>query len=200
LTRLKQNTLVAAYQETFERLSHQVDGLPGNFLIGCFIAGLRDKIRLDVKIKQPHTLANTIRVARLIEEKNQLKKRGPLPIQSVPNLVPTSVIAKTSPNPTAGVLGPPHGLRINISPSAPPASFCRITNQEARERRETSLCYYCDEKFIPGHRCQHPQLFMIWDSPNICSEDTMNGQLEPVENEWRFTRTYPSSILVDKDS
>jgi len=81
--------------------------LLGNFLIGCFIAGLRDEIRLDIKIKQPRTLANTIGVARLIEERNQLKKRGPLSIQSVPNPVPTSVIAKTSPNPTAGVLGPP---------------------------------------------------------------------------------------------
>ena len=100
-------------------------------MIRCFIAGLQDEIRLDVKIKQPHTLADTIGMARLIEERNQLKKRGPLPIQSVPNPVPTSVIAKTSPNPTAGVLGPPHGLRINTSPSAPPASFCRITNQEA---------------------------------------------------------------------
>jgi hypothetical protein len=40
-----------------------VDGLPENFLIGCFIAGLRDEIRLDVKIKQPHSLADTIGVA-----------------------------------------------------------------------------------------------------------------------------------------
>jgi len=124
--------------------------LLGNFLIRCFIAGLQDEIRLDVKIKQPHTLADTIGMARLIEERNQLKKRGPLPIQSIPNLVPTSVIAKTSPNPMAGVLGPPQGPRINTSPSAPPASFRRITNQEAREQREKGLCYYCDEKFIRG--------------------------------------------------
>ena len=61
-----------AYQEAFEKLSHQVDGLPENFLNGCFIAGLRDDIRLDVKIKQPSTLADTIGVARLIEEQHQL--------------------------------------------------------------------------------------------------------------------------------
>ncbi|KAL3623295.1 hypothetical protein CASFOL_032111 [Castilleja foliolosa] len=53
LSSLKQTTTVAAYQEAFERLSHQVDGLPKPFLIGCFIVGLRDDIRLDVKIKQP---------------------------------------------------------------------------------------------------------------------------------------------------
>jgi len=38
---------VSAYQEAFERLSHQVNGLLESFLIGCFIAE-----SLDVKIKQ----------------------------------------------------------------------------------------------------------------------------------------------------
>ena len=49
-----------------------MDNLLENFLIGCFITGLRDDIRIDVKIKQPVTLADTIGVARLIEECNQL--------------------------------------------------------------------------------------------------------------------------------
>jgi hypothetical protein len=180
LTRLKQNTTVAAYQEAFERLLSQVDGLPEKFLIGCFIAGLRGEIRLDVKIKQPHSLADVIGVARLIEERNQLQKRAPLPIRSVPPPIPASVLAKPSANPTAGVLGPAQGPRLPVSSNT---SFHRITNQEARERREKGLCYYCDERFVPGHRCQRPQLFMIWDSPNISSEDSVHDLLEPVEEE-----------------
>jgi hypothetical protein len=46
----------------------------------------------------------------------------------------------------------------------PTSNVGRISTQEARERREKGLCYYCDEKFIPGHRCQRPQLFMICDA------------------------------------
>ncbi|KAL5821361.1 hypothetical protein ACOSQ3_023243 [Xanthoceras sorbifolium] len=72
LTRLKQTSTVSADQETFKELSHRVDGLLENFLVGCFIAGLRDEIRLDVKIKQPRSLADAIGVARLIEESNGL--------------------------------------------------------------------------------------------------------------------------------
>ena len=72
LTRHRQTTTVKTYQEAFKRLSHKVDGLPKSFLIGCFVAGLRDNVRIDVKIKQPHTLANAIKVARLIEERNML--------------------------------------------------------------------------------------------------------------------------------
>jgi len=48
LSRLKQVTTVNAYQEAFEKLSHKVDELPETFLVGCFIAGLKDEIRLDV--------------------------------------------------------------------------------------------------------------------------------------------------------
>jgi hypothetical protein len=180
LTRLKQNTTVAAYQEAFERLLSQVDGLPEKFLIGCFIAGLRGEIRLDVKIKQPHSLADVIGVARLIEERNQLQKRAPLPIRSVPPPIPASVLAKPSANPTAGVLGPAQGPRLPVSSNT---SFHRITNQEARERREKGLCYYCDERFVPGHRCQRPQLFMISDSPITGSEDSVLDLLEPVEED-----------------
>lgn len=51
LTRLKQTTTVTNYQEAFEKLSHPVDGLPEPFLVWCFIAGLRNDIQLDVKIK-----------------------------------------------------------------------------------------------------------------------------------------------------
>ncbi|KAJ7015042.1 hypothetical protein NC653_004358 [Populus alba x Populus x berolinensis] len=116
LSRLRQTTTIAAYQEEFEKLSHQVDGLPETFLIGCFIAGLRDDIRLDVKIKHPTILFDTIGVVRLIEERNQLQKRVTHPYQ----IQPTATTAKTSMSNTV--------------------------------------------EFIPGHRCQRPQLFMICDT------------------------------------
>ncbi|KAL5757050.1 hypothetical protein ACOSQ2_021796 [Xanthoceras sorbifolium] len=117
LTRLKQTTTVTAYQETFEKLSHRVD------------------VCLDIKIKQPSTLADTIGVARLIEERNQLQKTPSQPFCSQPTLVAT----KGNPNPTAGLLGPP--------PNKTYPTFQQITSHEARARREKDLCYYCDEKY-----------------------------------------------------
>jgi hypothetical protein len=67
LARLKHTTTVVAYQEEFERLSHRVDGLPEPFLIGCFVGGLKDEIRLEVKLKTPHSLADAIGMARLVK-------------------------------------------------------------------------------------------------------------------------------------
>lgn len=30
-----------------------------------------------------------------------------------------------------------------------------------QERRENSLCYYCDEKFHTDHKCTRPKLFLL---------------------------------------
>ncbi|EEF39867.1 conserved hypothetical protein [Ricinus communis] len=152
LTRLRQTSTVAAYQKAFEKLYHQIDGLPEGFLVGCFIAGLRDEIRLDVKIKQPKTLADAIGVTRLVEERNRLQKKSPDPSR----FQPATTASKINSTSASGVLGPRPVQRGNPNANANPTTFRRITNQEVRERQEKGLCYYCDEKFTPGHRCQRP--------------------------------------------
>ena len=38
------------------------------------------------------------------------------------------------------------------------------------ERREKGLCYNCDEKFIPGHKCKSLTLFLV-DGNDYCDED-----------------------------
>jgi hypothetical protein len=149
---LKQTSTVAVYQEAFERLSHRVDGLPETFLIGCFIAGLRDEIRLDVKIKQPKTLADTIGVARLVEERNQLQRKP----FSNNRLLPVATFQKGHSNPSPGILGSSPNQQANIESSPSTTPFRIITNQEARERRGKGLSYYCDEKYSIGHRCKRP--------------------------------------------
>ena len=98
-------------------------------------------------------------VARLVEERNAiLKKSNPYP------RFPTTASPKT-----VGILGS-SPTTSNTRPAATnsnnlPFSFKKLTSQEARERREKGLCFYCDEKFMLGHRCQKTQLYMIEDVP-----------------------------------
>nr|GEY27471.1 Ty3/gypsy retrotransposon protein [Tanacetum cinerariifolium] len=69
-------TTVIAYQEAFERISHQIDGLPEVFLVGCFVGGLKEEIRLEVKLKKPRNLSEAIGMALLVEEKINLQRKG----------------------------------------------------------------------------------------------------------------------------
>ncbi|KAK9233017.1 hypothetical protein WN943_023266 [Citrus x changshan-huyou] len=60
LSQLRQQTSVIAYQEEFKKLSHLVDDLPEPFLAGSFVGGLKDEIRLEVKMQRPCSLSTAI--------------------------------------------------------------------------------------------------------------------------------------------
>ncbi|KAI9165525.1 hypothetical protein LWI28_015644 [Acer negundo] len=160
LSRLKQTTTVDAYQEAFEKLSHKIDDLPENFLVGNFVSGLKDDIRLDVRVKQPRTLSEAISVAHLIEERNLLQRR---PMASFRSPI-SAAVARSQPQQNTGLLGPPPTQVLNQVTGKYPTPIRRLTGPEARDRRERGLCFYCDEKYIPGHRCARPQLFMMVDT------------------------------------
>jgi hypothetical protein len=177
LSRLKQTTTVNAYQEAFEKLSHKVDDLPETFLVGCFIAGLKDEIRLDVRVKQPKTLSEYISVAHLIEERNQFQRK------TSNHFRPT-----TSPfhprqhqNSIVGLLGSSPSQRTSQTTNTFSGPIRRLTGHEARERREKGLCFYCDERYVPGHRCSKPQLFMMVDVQPNEEENEVDMDIELAE-------------------
>lgn len=151
LSRLKQTTTVMTYQEEFERLSHRVDDLPESFLIGCFVGGLKEMIRLEVKLKSPRSLSDAIGLARLVEEKLKMDHA----LESVDN--------PNSATPNSGLLGPTPTPRLALPA---PNSARRLTSAELRDRHTRGLCYYCDETYKPGHKCLKPQLMMIVDAHN----------------------------------
>ncbi|XP_076897827.1 uncharacterized protein LOC143551249 [Bidens hawaiensis] len=80
-SRLKQITTVAAYQEAFERISQRVDV----FLLGCFIGGLKDEIRLEVKI--PYLSAKPSPSAGLLGPgpTTKLSLPAPTPVRRISN-------------------------------------------------------------------------------------------------------------------
>lgn len=54
LSKLKQEGhTLEHYQEEFMLLLHQVQDLSEDFLVGCFISGLRDTIKYDIIAKTP---------------------------------------------------------------------------------------------------------------------------------------------------
>ncbi|VFQ68943.1 unnamed protein product [Cuscuta campestris] len=142
LHRLKLITTVEAYIEAFERLSHRVDNLLESFLLGCFSGGPKEEIRLEVKLKKPRTVADAMGLSRLVEEKLSLQRWVP------PSTRAASFNPPSKAQPTGGILGP-----------AP--SQCLALPAPSSVRREKGLCYYCDDLYSLGHKCNKPQLFMI---------------------------------------
>lgn len=109
-------------------------------------------------------------MARLIKENNILQRR---------NLNTSRIYAPhVHPNPAASnprLLGP-----SPLAQPAAPIARC-LSAQEARKQREKGLCFYCDDKFVPGHCCVRPQHFMIKDVFDLSTEE--NGQVNSEEKE-----------------
>ena len=139
LTKLKQTGSVREYQSQFERLLSRVDRLSPPQQVGCFTSGLKDNLRVDVQALKPTSLSAAVGLARLYEAKNQNQKKIFTPTD------PRKPITTTAPN---------------FSRTTPINTNSRRLNPtKIRERREKGLCFNCDEKFGPGHRCK--KLFFI---------------------------------------
>nr|GEV07196.1 hypothetical protein [Tanacetum cinerariifolium] len=131
----------------------------------CTSGGLKDEIRLVVKLKKPRRLVEAMGMARLVEEKNNLARKPFTPNCNVFN---------------PDILGPAPTTRLVLPASKP---IRRLSNNEARKRREKGLCYYCDDKYTPGHKCSKPQFCMIGDAEETENENPTNDALETQADE-----------------
>ncbi|XP_035543593.1 uncharacterized protein LOC118347680 [Juglans regia] len=158
LTRLRQVGSVEEYKAQFESLSNRLRGLSEQYKLSCFLSGLRDDIRLTVRMFNPHNLLLTYGLAKIQEEKTTLHKKF-IPRTSNHHHFE---LATLKINPTQ-----PDSQKHNPKAFVP---VHKISPAQMRERREKGLCYNCDSKWHPGHRCQSPKLYLIEE---MLEDDTL---------------------------
>jgi hypothetical protein len=64
----------------------------------------------------------------------------------------------------------PHPHPTNPSPPSPPLKIHKLTHVENGKHQLKGLCYNCDEKYFPGHKCKENKLFMAI-SKDISEDD-----------------------------
>jgi hypothetical protein len=62
---------------------------------------------------------------------------------------PASFVPQTS-GPLALPAKTPSGMPIQ-----------RISPAQMKEKHDKGLCYYCDDKWLPGHKCKSPRLYLM---------------------------------------
>ena len=158
LTRLRQTASVSLYKAQFEVLSNRIKGLSATHKLSCFVSGLRDEIRLPVRMLSPKSLNEAFGLAKIQEEYNWsckkfAKAQGDQGKPSILGAPPkTSSLLETKP-------------RLPIK---------RISPAQMEERKKKGLCYNCDEKWAPGHKCKNAMLFLL-DFVELAQENTNSG-------------------------
>jgi hypothetical protein len=134
LTKLKQSSTVEDFIAAFECLSFQTEGMTDAFFRECFISGLKEEVRAHVLMARPMTWVEATKKAKEAQQIVSSQNRKP------------SFFPRPKPvNPT--------------TPSAP-LKIQKLTRAEMAERQLKGLCYNCDDKYFPGHKCKEQNLFM----------------------------------------
>jgi hypothetical protein len=158
LMRLRQSSSVADYTAQFEALSNSLRGVSERNRLSCFLSGLKDDIRLPVRMLNPASLVAAFGLAKLQEEYIQSFKR--------PSLAASSSFGRQQRWHHSGTASSPLPGLSNTQlarPATPQAALLiqRISSAQMKERRDRGLCYYCDDRWQPGHKCKSPLLYLL---------------------------------------
>ena len=70
LTRLRQTAMVSMYKAQFEVLSNKIKGLSPAHKLSCFLSGLKDEIRLPVRMLNPQSMNEAFGLSKIQKEYN----------------------------------------------------------------------------------------------------------------------------------
>ena len=68
LTKLRHTTTMFTYKSPFEMISNRIRNLPKSHKLSCFLSGLKDEVRLAVRMQNPRTLSAAFGLAKIQEE------------------------------------------------------------------------------------------------------------------------------------
>ncbi|KAF5469943.1 hypothetical protein F2P56_010498 [Juglans regia] len=169
LTKLKQTTSVTGYKSQFEALTNRLIGLSEKHLLSCFVSGLKDEIRLLVKMFNPVNLGAAFGLAKIQEEY-------------------LSAIKK----PWRGVSAMSESMVEGNRFQKPHVAVKRIFSSQMDEKRKKGLCYHCDEKWNPTHICKTPKVYLLH------VEDTAGSTLE-IQEEGDETLVTNEQLVTEEE-
>ncbi|CAL8175631.1 unnamed protein product [Prunus armeniaca] len=138
------------------------------FRLSYFVGGLREELKHDVKLLRPATVHEAMNFAHEMDAKLQKLRyahyagisKSILPLLPIQNdLVP----AKNEIVPRKDML------------------VRKLTPEEIQYKRQNNLCFYCDEKFVRGHKCARKQILLLDMGYNSSEEEKIVHELQQIE-------------------
>lgn len=133
-TKLRQNETVEEYKAKFGTLSTRLRGLYDSYKLRCFLNGLRDEIRLPIRMFSPNNFTFAYILAKIQEENLNLTKK--------------TYISNVTHSPNPSILKTPNTNHFEAPKQVPKTTLPiqKINQNQMKECRENGLCYYCESK------------------------------------------------------
>ncbi|GKD96782.1 omega-3 fatty acid desaturase, endoplasmic reticulum-like protein [Tanacetum coccineum] len=149
------------YQDVFDTLLCRVDISPEHAM-SLYLGRLPTELEMSVRMFKPRTLADAYYLTNLQEATLEAVKKKNRPIVNHNNI-------RFSYGSGSGTVSKPPLLTLpstnNYGKGNPNTTYKapvrrQLTWKEYEEKRAKNLCFYCDKKFVPGHKCEG-QLFSL---------------------------------------
>jgi hypothetical protein len=146
LLQLKQTGSVAEYRLAFEECMYHLISIDASlstrWFVSQFVFGLREDIRLAVRLQGPTSITRAASLARIQEEETEHHRPRARP--SAPTKYPTGIIA---------VAPAPQAARAEWPRKQGNDDFNR--ERQLRDfRRANNLCFKCGDKYSKEHQCK----------------------------------------------
>ncbi|XP_071728193.1 uncharacterized protein [Rutidosis leptorrhynchoides] len=153
LKKLKQTGTVEEYHDKFEYLLNKVE-ISEKHAVSLFLGGLRKDIELSVRMFKPKSLEDAYSLAKLQEDMTSFTVKKPiLSHQPKTSYQQWPRTLHTTSNQLALANTPYNNTSEQKTLATNSVTRRRLTQKEMEEKRAKGQCFYCDQKYAPGHKC-----------------------------------------------
>jgi len=160
----RQTTTVTKYTTQFEALFNRLQGILDKNRLSCFLSGLKNEIRLPLRLLNPITLATAFSLTKL-QEYILSTRRSSRPTTASYNF--NKSLSWTSPG-SSSTPASTSSLPLQRSTSTFPIQ--KLSPAQMKERQDKGLCYNYDEKWNFPHKCKSPKLYLMHGGESFTDE------------------------------
>ncbi|KAM6583243.1 hypothetical protein CsatB_010245 [Cannabis sativa] len=181
IAKLVQTGSVANFWNEFETLMTQISGVSEQYFLNFFVWGLKNEIRRELLLARPVDLADAMAKAQLFEDRNEdllgrVRGDNGRSTWSPRFMNPSSPASPkvSTPNSITTNTTTPSYSKVPL-PSSPSLPVKRLSRAELKDKREKGLCFTCDEKYNPGHKCKNRVLILCAQGDEEEDDETVMG-------------------------
>ncbi|GKC98876.1 retrotransposon-related protein [Tanacetum coccineum] len=141
---------VQVYIDAFDVLMTKVEVHESQAVSFC-LGGLDKDIEMSVRIFKPQSLADAYCLSKLQEAKNNVSKKYTKPLLPTPRYNQSYHNTFAKPN-SPQVPSAIQNFNRNKLVSNTVPYRKQLTQKELDEKRSKNQCFYCDQKYVPGHK------------------------------------------------
>ncbi|XP_038978713.1 uncharacterized protein LOC120109046 [Phoenix dactylifera] len=183
LAKIKQEGRVRPYVEEFRHLQTLVTGWSEEALMGTFIDGLKPWLAKEVKLKQPNSMQEAMRMAEILDDGYQSERR----------MIKDTINREAKAMPTKVPWKGKDAVGSNPKNNQPQVK--RLSREEVQDFIKRGLCFKCGEKWGRDHKCKSGQAFLI-EVQDAEFEDAETNQSSDHEEEQNHNQ--PSQVQADE--